>query len=270
MSWINRIRAKVKGAPKEYRSIALAHGTSRKKALSWIAQLGGYSDRGGRYPISFNVKAYYADFSAERVFSKMKEDGSFSHLYDMCRNPGELGVLYGYVAQELRGYESSSLLFNGAVETAARPYTGEDDLGSVWGDDESEAEFLFLGRSGGHLVLKYAFGIGMSGHSEEELEELLLERETGCGGNGNAPGEYCVADSKVMGLFLLCVQLSVECTPRKASDEVEYQAAWAVMSGMDAEELRSRLSAYRDVISGSARAGTMDAPYYESLLGVSV
>jgi hypothetical protein len=80
-------------------------------------------------------------------------------------------------------------------------------------------KFGFAGRGGKHLVMTEWDGYSTECRPEE-LEERLNEREEGFN------GDYAIPHSSVRTLFMICVQNTLEMTPKKASAEVEYQAAW--------------------------------------------
>lgn len=234
MTWKTLLSRLTKGCPAPYRTLVRAHGKSRKAAVNFICDIGGYSDRRTSYAVGFNAKAYGCNLDMKTMFGHAARD-ECTELYSTLTNDGERGLLYNLFAEHLKANEKT--LWERATEDAWESF--EQDEGTFWGEDR-DAKFHLVGRSGGHLVLAECGLINLC-MSPEALKENLLERES-----ESIASSYEVSDSEVAHLFLLCVQLTVD-WPRDAIDrEVEYRAAWLLWSSFDENDFKNILSMYRN------------------------
>lgn len=218
---------------KEYRDLIRAHGSSRKKAVDFICSIGGYGSRHDNYAIEWNVKCYGVNLDAPHLYHHAASQ-DFEHLKKLCKHDGERGVLYALFKHEVQVYGDH--LWETATQEAWEGF--KDDEGTFWGSDR-DAEFRLTGRSGGHMVLARTCGLGLT-CSTEDLEERLMEQD-GC-----SRGEYSVRHDTVVHLFLLCVQMGVDCTRTKIEAEVEHRASWRIWASINEAELKQSLQEYND------------------------
>lgn len=204
------------GSVKDYYDLVRKHGQSRKAMVGFITGIGGYYDRHDRYAIEFSVKAHYYDFDKESLWAFYLSDeielGPEAHKGE---DPGVVSAAYDRAYAEHHGD-----LFNWGVEEAQESVHSDDIAYETWLGERVEWTPLFLGRSGGHLCMESCEGIDLR-CSPEDLEEELLRCEGGV---------WDVSHETLRKLFIICVQNSVDFTPRKASKEVMHRAAWRLWS----------------------------------------
>lgn len=205
------------------------HGKSRKAMVEFICGIGGYSDRYDRYAIEFSVKAHYADTDVDNLWHVARDDCDFG-IADM---PPAKQVMAEHLFREQYA-ENADNVWQWGVEEAREGWEGSDCPYENWTGVRVEWSWSFLGRQGGHLVMTACEGIDLQ-RSDDDLRDLLLEKED---------GRYVMADDEIAKLFIICVQNSVELTPREVSKEVEYRAAWRLWTSFCEDELGARMETY--------------------------
>ena len=143
---------------------------SRTAILGFLADR-SYYDRPFRYPLSWNVKVH--SFSDE-----------WSDIADVVRSnfvdyvdewtPEVAEVVKS--AYEGLTDEDKSTLYYWALESAQDSVRDDDGYRMLYNEEKTVAEWLFLGRSGGHLCLSEFDGLNMSGVDLEEIEFPTLRR----------------------------------------------------------------------------------------------
>ncbi len=156
---------------------------SRAARVAYLLDRRGYHD-GQRYPFSWNVKVYGVDWRHP------KGECTLNPAYDSA---WEKECEKEYVS-------------NWAFEAAQRLFA-DNEWTSYPGDDQGEWEFLFLGRSGGHLTLYKWRDYSFEGLHADDLREWLAELP--------------FAGLRLFYRAIVCAD--AEFTPAKARAEVEYQ-----------------------------------------------
>ena len=188
---------------------------SRAAMIDYICDIGGY--HGGRhdgpYPLSFNVKAWYCDFSFDHVWKRAVIDKDMDiGPDDTIRNDPEQFKAYQDLVRELHK-EHEERLWEWGREDACRGVTEDDTHRSLCDGTEYEVKYGFAGRSGGYIVVLEWQGYTLDGMREEELRARLEDKE-----------DVMYNDLRL--LYKCCRHWETDFTQKKASAEVEYQGIW--------------------------------------------
>lgn len=224
-------------------------GTSRRKMVDFITGIGGYHDRGDRFAIEFNVGAYYTNVDNPRI------------LWDAVKDEFGYGLSLKKPHEEVMAYhlfctayeEHKSHLWGWGIEEAYESWRDNDTPFQTFAGIRVEWSHEMHGRGGKHLCMVECEGIDLK-CSPEDLEERLMERDED--GYTGKPGDYEIDIERVKKLFLVCVQNSVELTPKTASQEVDYRAAWRLWVSFCEDHMPAALTAYetRERLEDSAQA----------------
>ena len=175
---------------------------SRAAMTDYILDRRGYYESGRKYPFSWNVKAHYVNYDRPK---------------GECVLDPALDVAWA------KHVEKCAWICEAAFEDARRELS-EGEWTSYPGDDQGDWKFDFLGKSGGHLCLISWRGAGLSGRGGEDIRDWLAE----------APF------AKLRTFYRALVCMDSDFTPRKASENVEYQlnflrGLWEEEKGADRE-----------------------------------
>lgn len=235
------------GPAAPYWALVRTHGRSRKAMVNFICGIGGYQSHGERSAIEFNVKAYGADLDADNLW-KLLVSGKMDVGPDPKLPPEHLAqakALFWRVYDEHRDH-----LWEWAIEEAYDGWKDSDTPFETFASHRIDWDHSMAGRSGGHLIMTECEGIDLR-CSEDDLEEKLMEKEP-------PSGAYVLPHWKVRALFIICVQNSVDLTPQKASEEVEYRAAWRLWVSFCEDELEKVLATYEQRQELSEAAGKIE------------
>lgn len=190
---------------------------SREAMIDYILSNGGYHRVGERWPLAYNVKAYGVDLDFDHLWTKYAKDylpRSYGRVViDGCREIAE------------RDYENcKDNLFDWALEDARSNVTNCDTYRMLWDakDVVPKTEFGFCGRSGGYICVMRFDWTEFRGWSQERFEEWLRE-----------PESNSMKDIRL--LYKMCRQWEVDWTSKKASEEVEHQAAFRLFTDCESE-----------------------------------
>lgn len=211
---------------------------SREAKIDYICGIGGYGNRDGNWPISFDVALHASDIT-------------FDHLWNTYRKE------YGRVVseEEEAGYKQvvertyanmQSSLFESAQEDCIRDCDSDysDTYFMLWDGKPVDAELKLQGRCGKHLVISRFRSLQMRGLTAEELRDELMMQS-------NGEEDYCNKRRLQKGyawnysaefvdtLYRYCVQCAVDFTPEKASANHEHYAAETLFSSADARYIES-------------------------------
>lgn len=196
------------------------HGTSRRKMVDFICNIGGYSvPYYGRYAIEFNIGVYSADLDVDHLWSILKS----SDIADTH----SLTLRQRIAARKLFDTAHATYgdrLWTTAVEDAYRGWADSDMPYETFAGVRVDWSWETHGRGGKHLCMTECEGINLK-RNEEDLREALMERDENP--DGTRAG-YMIDIERVKKLFLICVQNSVELNSDNISREVEYRAAWTL------------------------------------------
>ena len=198
---------------------------SRKDMADYIEDVGGYhSWNQTTQPLAWNVKVY-PDLDFDRLFNVWIEHGGGTEDARKC---GRALARYrrtaeAYYDREYATESGRALLFDIALEDARRALTEDEAFCSLWNGQGVEAMWEFVGRSGGYAALTRFEGACLSGLSSEALGNEL--RQTG--------DDMVWSFPELRTLYRFCVEMNHLLTPKKASDEVEYLAAFIVFNEVE-------------------------------------
>jgi hypothetical protein len=227
---------------KPYWDLVRAHAISRKKMVDFICGIGGYSSHGERFAIEFNVKAYHADTSFDHLW-ELLVSGNVHDLTDAEKHNPVVKATVQRVYDEHKDNVDGGW-FGWGLEEAYDGWKDSDTPYETWIGERVNWSFGLYGRGGGHLCMEECEGLDLR-CSPEELEERLLETEDN--------SQPVISADVVRKLFIICVQNSVELTPRKASEAVEYSAAWRLWTMAEGEiEEAEKLAEQREELTGAA------------------
>lgn len=234
----------LEGPAKEYWKLVVEHGPSRENMVNFICGIGGYSTRVSRYAIEFDVKAHYARLDADHLWKVLNEHCDAGPEKDWTPERTEAARALFVQAHD----DNADHLFDWGLEEARECWEDSDIPFETFTGDRVDWKWTFEGRGGGHLCMTECEGIEELQCTPEELEKDLKQRWDIGGYVDDIPGDYVVLDETIRKLFIICVQNFVDLTPRKISDEVEYQAAFRLWTSFvepeleKAEEKREMLS----------------------------
>ncbi len=190
---------------------------SRTAMVDYLCGVGGYSSRDGRWPIEFNVGAYYADFDFDRIWEKY----SGEHIPNECKkDPAALSAYYS-LAKTLHA-SHKDMMWGWGVEDACRSITEDDTFKTLWDGTPVDAELQLQGRGGKHLVINKFNGFDLDHCNEDALNEGLSKGSEGWG--------WSYDDVRLFYRYVR--QCEVDFTPQKASDEVEFQGAFCFFANI--------------------------------------
>lgn len=200
----------------------------RGAMVDYIVANGGYSrNRDITCPIEFNVAADYADFEFDHLWEKFKDNLEFVPAF---KTPEDMALYYRVA---LREYEDNKeYLFDWGIEEARRSVKDDDTYSMLWDGTMLKVQWEFHGSCGKHLCLVEYEGEDFSSISSEELGEALLRQthpdgiETSAFDTLRRGFEWDWNYDSVVRLYKFVRQCAQDFTPRKASEEVEYQGAW--------------------------------------------
>lgn len=227
---------------------------TRAAMVEYICGIGGYYDHGERWPLEFVVSTHYADLTPDHLWKRAVEHGEVTD-----------DALHKQAFFDEFNEWGGDSIWSVATEDAARGIREDDLLQTLWDGTELDVGLELRGRGGKHLVLTRFNGFTLSGCSPETLKEALLLQE---GPDGDEVVdetklrrryEWNVKHDFIVLLYKYVRQCEVDFTSRKASDEVEYQAAWRLAH--DAEE---RAKSLREEIENKEKL----ADHARSLLAV--
>lgn len=209
---------------KSYWDLVRAHGKSRKAMVDFICNIGGYSTRGDSFAIEFNIKAYLADLDKDHLW------------WMLCSGKMDVGPASDWppekTAQAMSLFykahkEHEDDLWNWGVEEAYESWRDSDTPYETFAGERIEWKWEVHGRGAGHLCMTECEGYSLKG-DPEDLRETLMCKDG---------GDWDIPHSQVRKLFIICVQNTVDLTPRNIADEVEYRAAWRLWVSFVENEL---------------------------------
>ena len=221
-------RGLLKNRSRDYWDLVRAHGTSRKKMVDFICSIGGYHTRDITSAISFNIKAYHADLSVEHLW-KMLTSGKMDCGPDHKLPPEHMARAKALFWRVHKEYEDH--LWEWGCEEAYEGWRDSDTPYETFAGERVEWRMEVHGRGSGHLCMTECAGLGLECPSDE-LRSSMNDEECG------------ITHAQVRKLFIICVQNSVDLTPRKVSDEVEYHAAWRLWVSFCENELKDEIAEY--------------------------
>lgn len=216
---------------------------------------GGYSSRDGSFPIEYMVGLYYADLGLDHLLEKAIEQGEVTreeiedqavraHLEaeyhpermwqwvqeDLARSLNDNDGYRTYSEKTAARYGLPCTIrqigwqrINGHYlqRTTVTPerLSSASELIKQRCDNYLyfDVQFELHGRGGKHLVVESFEGVRLRGATSEHLAELIEEE-----GHDAFSNEWCRYLLAMMEEWEQCF------TSKKASDEMEYQAAWQV------------------------------------------
>lgn len=185
-------------------------GTSRAKMVRWLTDNSGYSSRHQRYALEWNVAAYRADTSYDRMDHWIKELQGVMLDVEPCNMDA-----FRMLARRLHE-ESEDQMWEWGVDDARRAVTEDDCYTSTFtGLTDLPVTYRFEGRGGKHLCMDTFRNINLH-QSGDDLEADLMEKDD--------DGDWTISHAHVIELFLLCVEAQVCFTVEAASAEVEHMA----------------------------------------------
>lgn len=201
------------------------HGTSRRKMVDFICGIGGYSaGHGRRFAIEFSISAWAANLDADTLWKRLCEQDEHAGISELSERDRAIARHLWDARHKV--LEKSGYLFSDACSEAFNSWT--DGYQETFAGGPIERAYSVEGRSGKHLCIESVHGVYIRG-TEDDLRERLEAKEC---------GEYVIGISLVKDLFILCVQMSVEITPKAVGETVEYEAALLLWYGYIAQELR--------------------------------
>lgn len=212
---------------------------SRAAKVAYITSIGGYyADRHARFPVEFTVGTHYADLGFDSLWPRVLETAG---VQPGTRESSLLQFCAKRAYKEIEGH-----LWSWAQEDIARSLQEADTYRMLWGGDTTlDVKLDLYGRGGKHLVIEEFEGVSLQGKSEEDLQELLME-QTPPYGAGRCDKdrllkdhEWTVKTERLDTLYRYIRQCEIDFTSRKASDELEYAAAFILHSR--AEDLQNLL-----------------------------
>ena len=192
---------------------------SRVAKVDYICGIGGYYSRDGRFPIEFNVAADSCNFDFDHIWEKYNEEMT----PDALKHDTEACTLYYRLAKRLHG-EHEQYMWEWGQEDAVSGLQEGDAYRSLWDGTEVSVTLELHGRCGKHLIIAEFENTPLRGLSEDDLRELLMEKE---GGEG-----WTISTKKVDLLYRYVRQCEVDFTPAKASEEVECQGAFCFFANI--------------------------------------
>lgn len=189
-----------------------AYTTPLKKRADIAAYLMNRRSRSyrdhGHLLFCFNVKVYCPDLD-------------FDHLLDLHRQSGyaegkDSDAYWVEEARQRYAETDQDNLLEWAIEDAGRLVADSDCYTHLCDGTQVEAEFAFVGRSGGWTALTEFEGIKMTG--PDHLRNLFE--------SGEDDGDT-LSDESLHRIYSLVRMLEYELTQEKAKSEVEFQAAFA-------------------------------------------
>ena len=228
---------------------------SRAAKVDYICSIGGYSSRDGTFPIEFNVATYDADLDFDNILKLVnQEHGEFTG----ADAPAEERIWTTAVHNVYEKHKEH--LWDWGVESAQRDLFESDTYHMFWnGDRRIDVKLELHGRGGKHLVIRRFEGFDFRDFSADRLRNLLMEQT-------NADG-HCIYDDATLHkghewacggefvnrLYRYVRQCEVDFTPKKASEAVEYGAAFQVCVQAEAEyDLLTEMLEDRNVVSNAA------------------
>ena len=187
---------------------------SREKMAHYVAiNCGEYwaGHHDGCFPLNYYVKADHVDLDFDHLWEKYAPEHMPAEVKDVVKNP-EFAAAYEMVARREYDRIEQNTLWEWGQEGAWNSVTDSDTFGSLWSGGTYKCKFGLYGRSGGHLCVEEAVGFNLNKKPEDLYNEL------------NDPEYTRIEDLRI--LYKLARQWEVDFTAKKASAEIEYQAAW--------------------------------------------
>ncbi len=230
---------------------------SRGAMVDYICGIGGYFTGSvytrDHWPIEFNVALYYADLDFDHLWSIMVKEGMDSVDHPLFKNVAcaEYTRIKGRLWEEAQERLVEQL--------------DEEHVTRLWDGTDLGIKLSLAGRGGKHLVVEEALGWKMRGWNTDDLRQMLLEQtgpeEDVYEATLRRGYSWSTSIERVRKLYQFCVQATVEFTPRKASDTLEYEAA-SILNGTadsaladaikDSEDKAANEAAARDLYEGFA------------------
>lgn len=202
----------LEGYAPEYWDLVRKHGKSRKAMVDFICGIGGYSDRRDCWAIEFNISADRVDLTQEHLW-ELLSSGKMDVGPDDTYSPEKLLQVKALFWKVYAEHEEA--LWSWAVEEAYESWKDSDTPYETFTGERINWKWEIQGRGGKHLCMTECDGDSLE-CSTDDLESDL--RPTG--------KDTVWSHAEVRKLFIICVQNSVDLTPKRISEEVEYRAAW--------------------------------------------
>lgn len=197
---------------------------SRAAKVDFICGIGGYGNRDGRWPISFDVALHASDITFDNLWDKYRKDCGIVV-------PEEEEAEYRRVAEKAYANVQYSL-FEFAQEDCIRDCVSgySDTYFMLWDGRSVDVDLEFRGRCGKHLVISRFRSLQMRGLTPDALRDTLMMQSDGvddfCNRRRLQKGyAWDYSAEFVDTLYRYCVQCVADFTPEKASANHEYYAA---------------------------------------------
>lgn len=167
------------------------------------------------YPLTWNVKAWAADFSVNYAMSLAVSE----FLTDRAKGDRQAVAAYRCIVEQ-EFSENEKYLFDWGLEGARFGVTDADTYSMIWDGTNVGAVFTFTGRSGGYMALEEWNGWTLRGQYSCDLREAMEDEDS------------CWTYPELRLLYKYVVEMDHMLTPEKAAAEVQYQGTWQLLANI--------------------------------------